>query len=80
MRIWGDSQNICVVGDDDQSIYHWRGTRPEYLINFENRYYVHTVMVEGSPGLTVFGFVVTVNESDGGLIDYDLGIFHTWRI
>ena len=37
-RIWGDSQNICVVGDDDQSIYHWRGTKPEYLINFENRY------------------------------------------
>ncbi|WP_296561016.1 3'-5' exonuclease [uncultured Acetobacterium sp.] len=31
-------KNLFIIGDDDQLIYSWRGSKPEYLIEFDKKY------------------------------------------
>ena len=40
IRILGEGQEegLFVVGDDDQSIYSWRGGSPSFIMNFEHNY------------------------------------------
>jgi DNA helicase-2/ATP-dependent DNA helicase PcrA len=55
-RIYKLGANICVVGDDDQTIYQWRGSDITNILTFAQRYQsVHTVTLaenfRSSPGV-----------------------------
>ena len=37
--------SICVVGDDDQCIYEWRGSKPQYIREYSGRPDVETIFL-----------------------------------
>lgn len=38
IQLISNKHNVCVVGDDDQSIYQWRGADVQNIITFRKRY------------------------------------------
>lgn len=43
----GEHKNICVVGDADQTIYSWRGSKIEHILHFEKKFTpCHVVLLE----------------------------------
>jgi len=47
MKLLGTHGNVCVVGDEDQSIYSWRGADIKNILEFEKDFpKVHTIRLE----------------------------------
>ncbi len=60
---------ICVVGDDDQTIYHWRGSNLAYIRDFQTRYSnVHRedldINFRSSRGITDVARQVIINNQN----------------
>lgn len=38
-------RNYMAIGDDDQTIYEWRGANPQFILNFAQRYDARTYLI-----------------------------------
>lgn len=56
------SKNVCAVGDDDQSIYAFRGSDPQYLLDFEKDFPHAEVVALKQNYRSVHEIVSTANQ------------------
>lgn len=56
------TQNVCAVGDDDQSIYAFRGSNPRYLLDFEKDFSTAEIVILSQNYRSSHEIVSTANE------------------
>jgi DNA helicase-2/ATP-dependent DNA helicase PcrA len=60
-------RNYMAVGDDDQTIYEWRGASPRFILGFEGRYGASKYLIRDSfrcpaPQVALAGKVIAQNQ------------------